>query len=261
MRKNSLALSFLWSLFVVTSIRTSAFVLSQGTLLSTHPETFPFTRTPIQQTFHADNVRTSTTSQLYRSTRTTNNRLTRFYETTSSQKNDDHGNDEEEEVEPGKMRVSEIKAELDLRGISYNDCFDKESLTLRLLEARATGKANPEILDKFNKAKVCAKIESCKEEHGDERNLCIQPRSFRGKKIHFPANCTNLKKNYFLGQMQARTATWNWFHFLFGKHPFWEQFAYSSLLYPIVQDRSFFLSFSPLSNYRESLQRVFFPSI
>jgi hypothetical protein len=59
--------------------------------------------------------------------------------------------DDEEEVEPGKMRVSEIKAELDLREVSYTDCFDKESLVQRLQEARATGKADPSILQKFNK--------------------------------------------------------------------------------------------------------------
>ena len=62
--------------------------------------------------------------------------------------------DDDEPVPPGQMRVSEIKAELDLRGISYADCFDKESLADRLVEARATGKANPEILDKFNRQKI-----------------------------------------------------------------------------------------------------------
>ena len=67
---------------------------------------------------------------------------------------DEEDDDEEEEVEPGQMRVSEMKSELDLRGVDYSDCFDKESLTQRLIEARASGKANPEILDKFNKAKL-----------------------------------------------------------------------------------------------------------
>jgi phage FluMu protein gp41 len=52
------------------------------------------------------------------------------------------------------MRVSEIKAELDLRDVSYKDCFDKESLVERLLEARATGKANPKIIEKFNKQRL-----------------------------------------------------------------------------------------------------------
>lgn len=62
--------------------------------------------------------------------------------------------DDEEQVPPGEMRISEIKAELDLRGVTYQDCFDKESLADRLVEARATGKANPEILEKFNRQKI-----------------------------------------------------------------------------------------------------------
>jgi len=66
----------------------------------------------------------------------------------------DSEQDDEEKVEPGKMRVSEIKAELDLRGVGYADCFDKDSLSQRLMEARSSGKANPEILERFNKAKV-----------------------------------------------------------------------------------------------------------
>ena len=53
---------------------------------------------------------------------------------------------------PGQMKISEIKSELDLRGVSYSDCFDRESLELRLNEARCTGKADPSILDQFNKA-------------------------------------------------------------------------------------------------------------
>jgi hypothetical protein len=71
-----------------------------------------------------------------------------------SSADDDDDIEEDEVVEPGKMRVSEIKAELDLRGIKYADCFDKESLVARLTEARATGRANPEILEKFNKQKI-----------------------------------------------------------------------------------------------------------
>lgn len=63
-------------------------------------------------------------------------------------------NEDEEQVEPGKMRVSEIKAELELRGVTFSDCFDKESLEKRLLEARKSGKADPDLLDKFNKQRV-----------------------------------------------------------------------------------------------------------
>ena len=62
--------------------------------------------------------------------------------------------DEEGDVPPGQMRVSEIKAELDMRGVSYADCFDKESLVERLTEARSTGQANPDIINKFNKQKL-----------------------------------------------------------------------------------------------------------
>jgi hypothetical protein len=45
--------------------------------------------------------------------------------------------DDDEDAEPGTMRVAEIKSELDLRGINYSDCFDKESLANKLIEARA----------------------------------------------------------------------------------------------------------------------------
>ena len=62
--------------------------------------------------------------------------------------------DDDEDVEPGKMRVSEIKAELDLREVSYEDCFDKESLVQRLREVRATGQASPKIIDQFNRQKL-----------------------------------------------------------------------------------------------------------
>lgn len=41
--------------------------------------------------------------------------------------------EEEEEAEPGRMRVAEIKSELDLRGIDYKDCFDKVCGTWSLL--------------------------------------------------------------------------------------------------------------------------------
>jgi hypothetical protein len=49
------------------------------------------------------------------------------------------------------MKVSEIKAELDMRGISYKDLYEKRELVHRLEEARALGQADPAIVDKFNK--------------------------------------------------------------------------------------------------------------
>ena len=79
--------------------------------------------------------------------------------------------DEEDEVDPGEMRVSEIKAELDLRDVSYADCFDKDSLEARLQEARATGKANPDILDKFNKDRLEQQFSGEKVDLDDEELL------------------------------------------------------------------------------------------
>lgn len=77
---------------------------------------------------------------------------TRFYSTTSDE---DANNDEyEEHFEPGQMRVSEIKAELSMRNVAFGDCFDKDSLVQRLHEARASGKADPNIIDEFNKKKL-----------------------------------------------------------------------------------------------------------
>jgi len=48
------------------------------------------------------------------------------------------------------MTVDEIVSELSLRGINYDDCTKKTSLINRLKESRATGRADPSILDKFN---------------------------------------------------------------------------------------------------------------
>lgn len=74
----------------------------------------------------------------------------------------DSSDNEDEDIEPGKMRISEIKAELDLREVPYKDCFDKDSLVQRLSEARATGKANPAMLEKFNKQKLEEAFDSSK---------------------------------------------------------------------------------------------------
>lgn len=61
--------------------------------------------------------------------------------------NDD---DDDEEAIPGKMKVGEIKAELDLRGVTYAGVFERPELEALLLKARVEGKARPEILDTFN---------------------------------------------------------------------------------------------------------------
>jgi len=62
--------------------------------------------------------------------------------------------DDDDLDEPGTMRVKEIKSELSLRAINHSDCFDKESLVRRLREARVAGKADPSIIDQFNKQRL-----------------------------------------------------------------------------------------------------------
>jgi hypothetical protein len=76
--------------------------------------------------------------------------------------------DDDEIVEPGKMRVSEIKGELELRGIDFDDCFDKESRVKRLEDVRATGKADPSILEEFNKKKLEENVTGKKVEIRDD---------------------------------------------------------------------------------------------
>jgi hypothetical protein len=66
------------------------------------------------------------------------------------------------------MKVSEIKSELDLRKVNYKDCFDRESLERRLDEARASGKADPSIIDKFNKQNLEANVKGESFEVSDE---------------------------------------------------------------------------------------------
>jgi len=70
--------------------------------------------------------------------------------------------DPDDQIAPNNMKVSEIKAELDLRGISYADCFDKESLAAKLTEARASGTANPDIVNQYNKQNMESLFDSSK---------------------------------------------------------------------------------------------------
>lgn len=49
-----------------------------------------------------------------------------------------------------QMSVDELKSELDLRDVDYDDCISKNELMERLVASRATGKASKEILSKFN---------------------------------------------------------------------------------------------------------------
>ena len=52
------------------------------------------------------------------------------------------------------MKVSEIKAELDLRGISHDGLFEKSELARALALSRSQGRADPEILNQFNRQKM-----------------------------------------------------------------------------------------------------------
>jgi hypothetical protein len=48
------------------------------------------------------------------------------------------------------MSIDELKSELELRCVDYQDCLSKQELVQRLIESRATGKADPNLLKKFN---------------------------------------------------------------------------------------------------------------
>ena len=49
-----------------------------------------------------------------------------------------------------EMTLDEIKAELDFRKVDYEDCISRGELVSRLIEVRATGRADPDIISKFN---------------------------------------------------------------------------------------------------------------
>ena len=66
--------------------------------------------------------------------------------------------DDVEPALPGEMKISEIKGELDLRKVSYDDCFDRQSLEIRLNDVRSSGKSDPSIIDKFNKQNLDSNI-------------------------------------------------------------------------------------------------------
>lgn len=78
--------------------------------------------------------------------------------------------EDDEEAEVGTMRISEIKSELKLRNVDFSDCFDRESLAQKLREARESGKADPSIIDQFNKQRVRAYL------------------NFRNAMLYFPHN-------------------------------------------------------------------------
>lgn len=52
------------------------------------------------------------------------------------------------------MTLDELKSELDVRNVKYDDCFSKNELVQRLKDSRLSGKADPSIIDKFNTLEV-----------------------------------------------------------------------------------------------------------
>ena len=59
-----------------------------------------------------------------------------------------------------EMRASELKAELDLRGISYAGMVEKDELAQALARARSDGRADPSVIDAFNKQSAEAAFRS-----------------------------------------------------------------------------------------------------
>jgi hypothetical protein len=49
------------------------------------------------------------------------------------------------------MSVDELKSELDMRGVKYEDCISKNELVDRLISTRLVGTANVDILEQFNR--------------------------------------------------------------------------------------------------------------
>jgi hypothetical protein len=49
------------------------------------------------------------------------------------------------------MKAQEIKAELNMRGVSWEGCYDKTDLQRLLRESRMNGKSDPKILEQFNR--------------------------------------------------------------------------------------------------------------
>jgi hypothetical protein len=49
-----------------------------------------------------------------------------------------------------EMTLDEIKAELEVRAVNYDDCFSKRELVQKLGQARREGKATPDIFNQFN---------------------------------------------------------------------------------------------------------------
>lgn len=54
------------------------------------------------------------------------------------------------QLDISSMTIDEIKSELDLRNVNYDDCISKSQLVDKLTQSRLKGKADPSIIDQFN---------------------------------------------------------------------------------------------------------------
>ena len=59
-----------------------------------------------------------------------------------------------------KMKVGELKSELELRKIDISSMFEKDELARALADARAAGRADPSLLDDFNRQSAEAAFNS-----------------------------------------------------------------------------------------------------
>jgi hypothetical protein len=58
-----------------------------------------------------------------------------------------------------KMSIDELTSELELRKVNYDDCVSKKELAAKLTQSRLEGRADPSIIDNFNKNIATEKID------------------------------------------------------------------------------------------------------
>lgn len=74
-------------------------------------------------------------AQAFRISREKSNVVMRMYSTEGMSENN--------------MTVDELKAELDLRKVNYDDCISKKELVSRLIQSRASGRASTDVFEQF----------------------------------------------------------------------------------------------------------------
>ena len=69
---------------------------------------------------------------------------------------------EESSKDASELTIGELTAELDLRGVDYSDCVEADELRSKLTEARLSGRADPALIDKFNRNRAEAMMDPTK---------------------------------------------------------------------------------------------------